>query len=162
MNCLKKWWPLLALQALALVSCSEPAQQPASSKPSFYTNLAESGAQLDERSALSLINGYRQNLGLKALVLDPALVEQAHTKALAHGANGSIGDGSKLASKDRSGAGEIVSAGYYTMSDAYSGWRSSPAHDATLRLKTASRLGIAATYAPGTKYKVYWVVMVAK
>jgi uncharacterized protein YkwD len=58
-------------------------------------------------------------------------------------------------------ARENVSAGYYSMSDAFSGWRGSPPNDATLRLAGARRMGLATRHAPGSKYAVYWVLIMA-
>ena len=55
---------------------------------------------------------------------------------------------------------ERVSAGYRTLAEAFSGWRDSPQHNAVM-LAPGSRLGIAAVDRPGTKYRVYWTLIVA-
>ncbi len=47
------------------------------------------------------------------------------------------------------------------MAEAFSGWRESPQHDRTMLAPSATRLGIATAYAPGSKYKVYWALIVA-
>jgi uncharacterized protein YkwD len=55
-----------------------------------------------------------------------------------------------------------LSAGYHTLAEAFSGWRESPPHDATMLDPRATRMGIATAYAPGSKYKVYWALLTAK
>ena len=43
--------------------------------------------------------------------------------------------------------------------EAFSGWRDSPPHRANLLTPGVTRLGIAAVYAPGSKYKVFWALV---
>lgn len=147
---------------LALLACAE-RERPA--PPPFYTHLASAQAKIDAASARDLFNGYRRNLGLAPLVLDEALMQEAQQQADASAAAGAIADGSKgsgkRAGKANAGRVEILSAGYYTVSDAFSGWRGSPSHDAKLRVPNARRLGIATAYASDSKYKVYWAVILA-
>ena len=54
---------------------------------------------------------------------------------------------------------ENVSAGYHTLAEAFSGWRDSPPHRANMLKSGVTKLGIAATYAPNTKYKVFWTLI---
>ena len=58
-------------------------------------------------------------------------------------------------------AAENIGAGYHTLAEAFSGWRDSPPHRANMLLKNATRLGIAAVYAPNSKYKVFWSLILA-
>jgi uncharacterized protein YkwD len=58
-------------------------------------------------------------------------------------------------------AAENISAGYHTLAEAFSGWRDSPPHRANMLLKGATRMGIAAVYAPNSKYKVFWALIIA-
>ena len=58
-------------------------------------------------------------------------------------------------------AAENISAGYHTLAEAFSGWRDSPPHRANMLLKGATRMGIAAVYAPNSKYKVFWALIMA-
>jgi uncharacterized protein YkwD len=58
-------------------------------------------------------------------------------------------------------AAENISAGYHTMAEAFSGWRESPHHRKNMLLKGATRMGIAAVYAPNTKYRVFWSLILA-
>ena len=59
-------------------------------------------------------------------------------------------------------AAENVGAGYHTLAQAFSGWRDSPPHRANMLLKGATRMGIAAVYAPKSKYKVFWALILAE
>ena len=54
---------------------------------------------------------------------------------------------------------ENVSAGYHTLAEAFSGWRDSPPHQANMLKSGVTKLGIAASYAPNTKYKVFWTLI---
>ena len=56
---------------------------------------------------------------------------------------------------------ENVSAGYHTLAEAFSGWRDSPPHRANMLNRNVSRMGIAATYSPKSKYKVFWTLILA-
>lgn len=161
---------LIMLAAAVAASCTPKPQAPA--KPAFYQNLAEAGAKLDEASARDMINAYRGNKGLEPVELDPQLSSAARAHArllLAAARRGEAirpqpGRGERLASAGYSGGGsrEAVGAGYYTFAEAFSGWRDSPQHDVVMRFEAADRMGIAALYAPDTKYKVYWVLVMAE
>jgi len=56
---------------------------------------------------------------------------------------------------------ENVSAGYHTLAEAFSGWRDSPPHRANMLRMGVTKMGIAASYAPNTKYKVFWTLILA-
>ena len=56
---------------------------------------------------------------------------------------------------------ENVSAGYHTLAEVFSGWRDSPPHRANMLSRDVTKLGIAASYAPNTKYKVFWTLILA-
>lgn len=161
---------LAALAVLAIVSgCSE---QPTNVRPPIYQNLAESAGQLDEAAALSMFNAYRANNGVKPVRIDPRLTALArgYARELAAAADRGAAirpDGrldARLAAAGYSKAAvkENVSAGYYTLAEAFSGWRDSPPHRETMLMPDADDMGIAAVYVPGTKYKVYWVLVMAR
>src|ERR1700729_2907660 len=122
---------------LALGGCV--ADAPSTGQPSMYLNMAD-GAKLDPQAAASMISLYRQNNGLGAVVVDPELVRIAEVQSLAV---------------------ENVSAGYHTLAEAFSGWRDSPPHRANMLQNGVTKLGIAASYAPNTKYKVFWTLILA-
>ncbi|HLJ00433.1 MAG TPA: CAP domain-containing protein, partial [Bradyrhizobium sp.] len=56
---------------------------------------------------------------------------------------------------------ENVSAGYHTLAEAFSGWRDSPPHRANMLQNGVTKMGIAASYAPNSKYKVFWTLILA-
>jgi len=143
--------------------------EPPSGEPSFYRDLAWPGSELDAAAAQSMISGYRQNNGLAAVTLDPQLMKLADQQArvmaardkLDHNAGRPFVDRIKSSGFDAKVAAENVSAGYHTIAEAFSGWRDSPPHRANMLLKGATQMGIAAVYAPGSKYKVFWSLILA-
>jgi uncharacterized protein YkwD len=61
-----------------------------------------------------------------------------------------------------SAAVENVGAGYYTLADAFSGWRDSWRRIApTCSIGGVTHMGIAAAYAPSSKYKVFRALIFA-
>lgn len=151
-----------ALALLAACSAPAPVQQ---QRPAFYQSLASAGAAVDAQSAAGMISAYRRNNGLPPVAVDAALQREAEAEA------------QRMAAADRPSSAEAVkqrlaaagvaspavnlSAGYHTMAEAFSGWRESPQHDRTMLAPGATRLGIATAYAPGSKYKVYWALVLA-
>lgn len=160
-------WTLVVAVALGVAGCAETGRQ---EQPSFYQNLASASAALDANAAASMISGYRANNGLAAVSLDPALMRLAEAQARAMVARDRIthntGGAAFIQRLRRSGyeakvAAENISAGYHSLAEAFSGWRDSPPHRANMLLKGADRMGIAAVYAPGSKYKVFWALIIA-
>jgi len=162
--------PMLALAALALAglpSCVGDQEPPG--QPSFYRNLATSEAQLDPAAAASMISGFRRNNGLDAVALDPELTRMAHAQAqamasrdkLGHEVAGAFNERLRKSGYKAREAAENISAGYHTLAEAFSGWRDSPPHRSNMLLRNASRMGIAAVRAPGSKYKVFWALILA-
>ncbi|MGL4974346.1 MAG: CAP domain-containing protein, partial [Bosea sp. (in: a-proteobacteria)] len=47
------------------------------------------------------------------------------------------------------------------LAEAFSGWRDSEQHNKVMKASRATRMGIATAYAPGSKYKVYWALVLA-
>jgi uncharacterized protein YkwD len=160
---------LLLLPALCvIVNCA--GNYVPKSEPSFYRNLAQPGAQLDAAAAASMISGYRANNGLPAVELDADLMRLAQAQAemmakrdkLDHGAGKPFVQRLKASGYDAKRAAENISAGYHTLAEAFSGWRDSNPHRANMLLPGATRIGIAAVYTPGSKYKVYWATILAE
>jgi uncharacterized protein YkwD len=142
----------------------EPTQQ-----PTFYLSMAEADAKVDAAAAASMISGYRQNNGLGPVQVDPVLMAAAETQAdamasrnkLDHNVAGSLAKRIKTTGYEAKVAVENVSAGYHTLAEAFSGWRDSPPHRANMLNDGVTKLGIAASYAPNTKYKVFWTLILA-
>ena len=158
-----------AIAATMLLSGCFADRDPPSGQPSFYRSLAEAGAQVDATAAQSMISGYRQNNGLSSVAIDPDLMrlaeQQSRTMAERNKLDHDIGrpfpERLKRGGYDAKVAVENVSAGYHTLAEAFSGWRDSPPHRANMLNGGVSRMGIAAIYAPGTKYKVFWTLILA-
>jgi uncharacterized protein YkwD len=158
----------LALIAAALVGCSAEAPK-TTEAPTFYRSMAEHGASVDANAAASMISGYRSNNGLSGVAVDAELMRAADAQAKAMAAKNKVDQNIAGPFKERirrSGfdaatAAENVSAGYHTLAEAFSGWRDSPPHRSNMLLKGATKMGIAAVYVPGSKYKVFWSLILA-
>ena len=135
----------------------------------MYVNMAEPGAHLDPVAAASMISQYRQNNGLGAVTVDPNLMALAQTQSgvmaeknkLDHDVRAPLAKRLSTAGYPATVAVENVSAGYHTLAEAFSGWRDSPPHNANMLKNGVTKLGIAASYAPNTKYKVFWTLILA-
>lgn len=160
---------LAALTGLLVLGGCGTAVEQTPEQPAFYLSLAHGGAKLDAQVAASMISGYRQNNGLGAVVVDPALMKAAETQSMAmatrnkldHDVKGSLVRRLNAAGYPAAIAVENISAGYHTLAEAFSGWRDSPPHRANMLSKGVTKLGIAASYAPNTKYKVFWTLILA-
>ena len=135
----------------------------------FYQDLAQADAVVDPAAAQSMISGYRSNNGLGRVVIDADLMRLASEQARAMAARGRMDqevgspfqDRMRKAGLGGSFAVENVGAGYHTLADAFSGWRDSPPHRANMLNRGVTRMGIAAAYAPASKYKVFWALIFA-
>src|SRR5258707_7785363 len=155
---------MIGLLALGGCASEVPIEQ-----PSMYVSMADPGAKLDAQAAASMISLYRQNNGVGGVVVDPDLMKLAEQQAQAMASQNKLDHDVKapLAKRLNSSgypatlAVENVSAGYHTLAEAFSGWRDSPPHRANMLKNGVTKLGIAASYAPNTKYKVFWTLILA-
>lgn len=160
----------LPLTAILLLAAGCAAEGP-SAVPPFYVDLGQRDAVVDADSARTMINTYRARSGAPALALDPALTAaaqaQAREMAAADAVKVSLEKGKAARARlDAAGypAGPVVenvSAGYRRLAEAFSGWRDSPQHNSNMLDKRMTRMGIATAYAPGSKYKVFWSLVLA-
>jgi uncharacterized protein YkwD len=156
------------IAAAALAGCAGDNSPPAG-LPSFYQNLATADAKLDASAAQSMISGYRTNNGLGPVIIDPELMRMAGEQARAmatrdkldHDAWRPFTERIRQSHFDASVAVENIGAGYHTLAEAFSGWRDSPPHRANMLNRTVTKMGIAAVYAPQSKYKVFWSLILA-
>jgi uncharacterized protein YkwD len=155
------------LLTLLLTGCAgneAPVQQ-----PSMYTDMSVPGAKLDAPAAAIMISQYRQNNGLGSIEVDPELMRLAESQSGAMAAANKMDHDVRAPLGKRLNAGgypatvavENISAGYHTLAEAFSGWRDSPPHRANMLKSGVTKMGIAASYAPGTKYKVFWTMILA-
>jgi uncharacterized protein YkwD len=159
-----------AVAILALLALSGCAGDVATiEQPSMYASMANAGAKLDVPAAASMISLFRQNNGLGGVVVDSELTKLAEQQSQAMASQNKLDHDVKapLAKRLNSSgypatlAVENVSAGYHTLAEAFSGWRDSPPHRANMLKNGVTKLGIAASYAPNTKYKVFWTLILA-
>jgi uncharacterized protein YkwD len=161
---------LLFVLAFAAVLAACASTYEIGKTPAFYENLARPGAQVDVAAAGSMLSDYRRANGLPALTADARLTamaaEQARRMAaidkLTHdpGGRGFV-QRLKAANYDAARAVENIGAGYHTLAEAFSGWRDSSSHNRNMLLPGATRFGIATAYAPNSKYKVFWALVLA-
>jgi uncharacterized protein YkwD len=158
---------LPALLGLALLGCAGKLEP--SAQPTFYASMASASATVDAASAASMISGFRGNNGLGGVEVDPELMRMAMDQArimaakdkLDHSAGREFNSRLAISGFDAKIAVENVGAGYHTLAEAFSGWRDSPSHRANMLKGGVNRLGIAAVYAPQSKYKVFWALIMA-
>lgn len=156
--------PVLAAASL-LGACATDVPT-TSALPSIYLPLATDNAHLDVEAARDMISAYRRNRGAAPLTVDPELQRLAEAEA----ASMALADRPSKAQTVKSAVGRLgfsevnanLSAGYHTLAEAFSGWRESAPHEATMLDPKATRMGIATAYAPGSKYRVYWALLTAR
>ncbi|GJE26097.1 hypothetical protein LKMONMHP_0943 [Methylobacterium organophilum] len=160
--------PLLAAlcaAAFMLGGCAGEVS-PNAAVPSMYLPLTTQSAAVDTAAARDMISAYRRNNGAGTLTIDPELQKLAETEAAAM----AVADKPSNSQTVRNAIGRLgyagaeanLSAGYHTLAEAFSGWRESKPHNAVMLDPNATRMGIATAYAPGSKYKVYWALLVAR
>jgi uncharacterized protein YkwD len=145
----------VAVLAALMGGCAAERPAPAP-QPAFYADLAQPGAAFDEKTASEIINAYRAKSGVGPLVWDAGLAREAQANAERLAARGDLSDGGGAVPP---GMRRSVSGGYHTFADAFSGWRGSPLHDGVLRAP-GSRYAIVALARPGSRHRVYWVMLV--
>ena len=154
---------------IALLALGGCAGEAPIDEPTMYADMANAGARLDSAAAATMISQYRQNNGLGAVTVDPDLMRLAEQQSQAMASRNKLDHDVKAPLAQRLNASgypataavENVSAGYHTLAEAFSGWRDSPPHRANMLKNGVTKLGIAASYAPNTKYKVFWTLIMA-
>jgi len=124
---------------------------------------------VDPKAAAEMISLYRGEHALSAVRTDPALQVFAQAQAnamaahdqLSHEVDGNLKQRLDAAHLNHATAVENVSAGYFSLPDVMAGWRRSPGHNSNLLDPPMRRIGIATAYAPGTRYKVYWALVMS-
>lgn len=158
--------PIPALALAGMLGACAGDVPTTSALPSIYLPLATDNAHVDVEAARGMISAYRRNRGAAPLAVDPALQRLAEAEAAAM----ALADRPSKAQTVKSAVGRLgfsevnanLSAGYHTLAEAFSGWRESAPHEATMLDPKATRMGIATAFAPGSKYKVYWALLTAK
>jgi uncharacterized protein YkwD len=157
---------LTAIAILTLAGCAQ-APTPTPGEPSFYKDLASYDARVDAGAAREMISLYRSNHGLGPIAVDSGLEAAAQNQVtamaradkLSHEVRGNLANRLDGAGYTKNAAVENVSAGYHTLAEAFSGWRQSKPHNDNMLNPRMRRMGIATAYAPGSKYKVFWALV---
>lgn len=160
----------LLLAGLALAGCSTVSAPTPSGVPSLYQSQSKPGARLDRQAAASMISELRRGRGLGPVTIDPALNRMAEIQATAMSRTGKLSHDStagsfreRIASSGYRNGGmwENIGAGHDNLADAFTGWRSSPPHLKNMLEPNASRIGIAAVHMPGSRFEVFWALVIA-
>jgi uncharacterized protein YkwD len=157
------------LMGVSLAGCAGD-NNALSGLPGFRQNLATAEAKLDVNAAQAIISSYRTNNGLGPVTIDPELMRLASEQARAMAARNDLDHSAwrpfsqriQNSSFDAAVAVENIAAGYSNLAEAFSGWRASPEHRANMLNPAVTKMGIAAVYAPASKYKVFWSLILAK
>lgn len=122
----------------------------------------------DAAAAARSISAYRMQMGLPAVEVDWALMGAAEEQAraiasmdgLSHDAAGPF-----VKRMRRHGikgaAAENLGAGAGSASRVLERWQASPSHNENLLMPEARRIGLVAAHAPETRYKHFWVLVLA-
>lgn len=124
---------------------------------------------LNPAAAAKMLTAYRASQGLGAVRLDPILTAMAQRQAdamvaaneLSHNVAGGFTSRVLAAHLDTPRAAENLGGGYYSLEEAFTGWRNSPGHNANLLMPQATRFGIAIAKDPRTRLRVYWAMELA-
>jgi uncharacterized protein YkwD len=153
---------LLSLFAcMALAGCAPSLNEAAVDARS---ERAVAAVHFDPQAALAKLNAYRAKKGLGPVRIDPTLDAMAQHQADVMAASGQLSHTvggafmKRLASEhiDAGEAGENLGAGYYSLDDAMSGWKSSAEHNANMLRPGFTRIGVAIAKNARTSYGVYW------
>ncbi len=158
-----------AVATLLVASCSNG---PGPSSPAMYDNLGRGDVSVNPQAALNMLNAYRQRHGLSTLTLNEKLNEAAQEEAdamakavkVSHALtpNLTLIKRLKRAGYDPVLATENIGAGYWTLAEAFSGWRDSRKHNKNMLKKGVTEMGIATQFRGDAKYKVFWSLILAK
>jgi uncharacterized protein YkwD len=157
--------PLLLASCLAILALAACSTSGAGPSP-FQTALATVPGTVDSGEAAALISRYRASKGLGPVTVDPTLTAIAaeHARRMAaastmtHQLPGEPAFQRRLTDAGfiPQTAGENVAAGQKDLATVLEAWRKSPGHNANLLLPGATKIGIAVSVAPGSKYKEFW------
>jgi uncharacterized protein YkwD len=122
----------------------------------------------DAQDAAQRISAYRAQRGLPPVMVDYALMRAAEEQAralvvmdgLSHDAAGPF-----VPRMHRHGikgaAAENLGAGAQSAGRALERWQASPGHNENLLMPEARRIGLVSAHAPETRYKHFWVLVLA-
>jgi uncharacterized protein YkwD len=123
--------------------------------PGLVARMDVAGAELDTETALGLINQLRLSADTPALERDPDLETAAQDAARAYAAD-------NRPPKKPDGIGVLLlSAGYPTFAETFSGWRGARANVKALTDTDMRRAGLAVSANMNSESGTYWVLLLA-
>lgn len=140
--------------AAGLAACSGTAG-PALS-PTLTTPMDQPGAALNRVDAIYLVNDYRQTTGAAPLRGDSILESTAQALASTYATSGTPPALPKGIDQ------MLVSAGYATFAETFSGWRNSPNEAAVMADPTYKRAGLGVAYDAKSASGVHWVLLLGR
>jgi uncharacterized protein YkwD len=159
---------LAACLALPLVAACSTISGGADDSPVFRSAVSVKTGTVDADEAAALISDYRKTKGLGPVTVDPTLMQIAkvHSDRMAAADTMSHvlpGEGSYerrliAGGFEAADAGENVAAGQPSLAAVLDAWRASPGHNANLLDPQATKIGIALSINPESKYKYYWTL----
>jgi uncharacterized protein YkwD len=127
---------------------------------------------VDADAAVRMLSDYRRKHGLGPVKLDPTLTKIAADHALkmakANKVSHVVGGEGSFARRLRTGgyvaavASENVGGGYFSLEEAFAGWRRSKPHNKNMLKPDVTVMGIARADAAGSKYGSYWSLVLAR
>jgi len=127
---------------------------------------------VDAAAAARMLSDYRRKHGLGPVKLDPTLTRIAADHALKMAEANKVshvvrGEGSfarrlQVGGYDAAVASENVGGGYFSLDEAFAGWRKSKPHNKNMLKPDVTVMGIARADAAGSKYGSYWSLVLAR
>ena len=120
-----------------------------------------------EDDMAEMISQYRRQHGLSAVKTDPQLTAIAERQAQAMAATGIMDHSvagsfaSRIAGARTGPAAENIAVGAKTWAETFRMWQKSPGHNANLLQSEADSVGVAVARNEQTKYKTFWVMIIA-
>ncbi len=159
---------LAASLALPLLAACSTISGGADDSPIFKSNVSLKTATVDANEAAALISDYRRTKGLGPVTVDPTLMQIAkvHSDRMAAAdtmshvlpGEGSFEQRLIAGGFEAADAGENVAAGQPSLAVVLDAWRASPGHNANLLDPAATKIGIALSINPASKYKYFWTL----
>jgi uncharacterized protein YkwD len=126
-------------------------------------------ARVDPAQAVEWLNAYRAKASLAAVRIDEEFMALAQAQAqamaaadrMSHDVKGNFAARLADAGVRAAEAGENICAGYYSTQEAMLAWRDSPEHDANLRMRSATRFGIALAKNLHSRWGAFWAMAIA-
>jgi uncharacterized protein YkwD len=127
---------------------------------------------VDASAAARMLSDYRKRHGLGPVTLDPTLnriaadhaLKMAEADKVSHVVRGEGSFARRLhaGGYDAAVAAENVGGGYFSLEEAFAGWRKSKPHNKNMLKPDVTVMGIARADAAGSKYGAYWSLVLAR